>query len=94
MCGIGFVADARGRSSRALIDAGLEALVNLQHRGASGSDGVTGDGAGMMLPVPHALLAGSGSEPARTGVAMIFGDPTHSCRALVTGACGAEGIAI
>ena len=94
MCGIGFVADARGRSSRALIDAGLEALVNLQHRGASGSDGVTGDGAGMMLPVPYGLLAGSGSEPARTGVAMIFGDPTHSCRALVTGACGAEGIAI
>jgi glutamate synthase domain-containing protein 2/glutamate synthase domain-containing protein 1/glutamate synthase domain-containing protein 3 len=55
-CGIGFVCDIGGRQSHELIQKGLQVLVNLTHRGAAGSDPETGDGAGMLLQMPHGLL--------------------------------------
>jgi glutamate synthase (ferredoxin) len=66
-CGIGFVADLRGRASREVLDALLEALRRVKHRGAVAADGKTGDGAGLLLPMPRALLSGGA-----TGLAMVF----------------------
>ena len=53
-CGIGFVADSSGRASREIVDALLEGLHNVRHRGATAADRKTGDGAGVLLPLPEA----------------------------------------
>ncbi|MBG98870.1 MAG: glutamate synthase large subunit [Solibacterales bacterium] len=55
-CGIGFVADIKGRRSHDIVRKGLEVLVNLTHRGACGCDPETGDGAGLLLQVPHSFF--------------------------------------
>ncbi|MEG6507536.1 glutamate synthase large subunit [Methyloligella sp. 2.7D] len=52
-CGVGFVADLNGRRSHETIEQGLQLLVNLTHRGAAGADPRFGDGAGMLLQIPH-----------------------------------------
>jgi glutamate synthase domain-containing protein 1 len=52
-CGVGFVADIKGRKSNAIIRQGLEVLKRLAHRGATGADPKTGDGAGVLLQLPH-----------------------------------------
>jgi len=93
-CGIGFLADARGRASRAVVDGALEALMRVRHRGAVAADALTGDGAGVLLPLPHTLL--DAPEPDRAGVAMCFLDPSDPAtgRSLVEGACGAEGLTL
>src|ERR1041384_1791383 len=51
-CGVGFVADVRGRRSHELVRKGLDALCRLDHRGARGAEPNTGDGAGVMIQVP------------------------------------------
>ncbi len=51
-CGIGFVADIKGRKSHTIISQGLTVLANLTHRGAVGADPLAGDGTGMLLQVP------------------------------------------
>ena len=56
-CGIGFVADIKGRKSHGIVEKGLEVLVNLTHRGACGCDPETGDGAGLILQTPHEFFA-------------------------------------
>ena len=66
-CGIGFVADARGRASREILDALLEALRRVKHRGAVAADGKTGDGAGLLMPIPSTLLPSVGC-----GIGMVF----------------------
>ena len=55
-CGIGFVAHARGERSNAIVRQALELLDNLSHRSAVGCDPCTGDGAGILLQLPHAFL--------------------------------------
>ena len=55
-CGMGFVAHLHGVRSRRVLDDALELLCNLAHRGASGADAETGDGAGILLQIPHAFL--------------------------------------
>ena len=55
-CGIGFVVDIEGRRSRTLLDKALDVLSHLNHRGARGSEPNTGDGAGVLLQIPHAAL--------------------------------------
>ncbi len=52
-CGIGFVANVRGQKSHDIIDKGIEVLINLTHRGACGCDPETGDGAGILIQIPH-----------------------------------------
>ena len=85
-CGIGLVADARGRASRELLDRALAGLAAVAHRGAWAADGVTGDGAGLLLPLHPAL---TGTEGA--GVAMCFlREPW--LRGVVEEACRAEGL--
>ncbi|MEA2763290.1 MAG: glutamate synthase large chain, partial [Gemmatimonadaceae bacterium] len=55
-CGIGFVAHIHGVRSRDVIDKSLEVLKNLSHRSAVAADACTGDGAGILLQVPHSFL--------------------------------------
>src|SRR6266851_1347350 len=78
-CGVGFVANIKGKKAHDIIRRGLQILVNLDHRGAVGADPLMGDGAGCMIQMPDALLRdwaqGSGLElppPGRYAMAMCF----------------------
>jgi glutamate synthase (ferredoxin) len=97
-CGIGFVADSEGRSSRSIVDAALDALCRVKHRGAVAADALTGDGAGLLLPLPRAILAerATGSDPERLGAAMLFMKPEDVARsrAVLSEGCTAEGVDI
>ena len=87
-CGIGFLADASGRASRTIVDGVLEGLARMRHRGAVAADHRTGDGAGVLLPLPRALIPASWC-----GLAMVFlGD--ESARTAIEDACAAEGIGL
>jgi len=52
-CGVGFVVDIKGRASHKILRDALQVLINLDHRGASGAEVNTGDGAGILLQMPH-----------------------------------------
>jgi glutamate synthase domain-containing protein 2/glutamate synthase domain-containing protein 1/glutamate synthase domain-containing protein 3 len=78
-CGIGFVANIRGDRSHEIILKGIQILVNLQHRGASGCDPITGDGAGVLIQIPHAFFERECAKlgftlplPGEYGVGIIF----------------------
>ena len=78
-CGIGFVANIKGRKSHAMVAQGMEILVNLTHRGAVGADPMAGDGAGLLIQVPHEFFkdecAQAGfvlPEPGAYGVGVLF----------------------
>jgi glutamate synthase domain-containing protein 2/glutamate synthase domain-containing protein 1/glutamate synthase domain-containing protein 3 len=58
-CGIALVAKLRGEASHAVVEKGLEALENMEHRGAEGADPGTGDGAGILLQIPDAFIRGA-----------------------------------
>src|SRR6187549_2940022 len=62
-CGLGFVATLDKSGSHAIVSQALEILANLTHRGAAGCDPCTGDGAGVLLQLPHALYASERSLP-------------------------------
>ncbi len=64
-CGVGFVVDMKGRASHAIVEQGLAILKNLQHRGACGCEENTGDGAGILIQIPHGFFA---AECAKLGV--------------------------
>jgi len=85
-CGIGLVADVRGRASREILDRALAGLAAVSHRGAWAADGVTGDGAGVLLPIAPVL---TGTEGA--GLAMCFLRDAW-LRHVVEEACRAEGL--
>ncbi|MFW5749795.1 MAG: glutamate synthase large subunit, partial [Halanaerobium sp.] len=55
-CGMGFVSHIKGRKSHQIVEQALEVLVNLSHRGASGSEENTGDGAGILIQLPDSFL--------------------------------------
>src|ERR1700676_3475139 len=56
-CGVGFIADIKGRPSHQIVKDGLTILLNLEHRGAVGADPRAGDGAGILLQIPHKFFA-------------------------------------
>src|SRR5262245_34678867 len=56
-CGVGFIADLKGGKSHRLIEDALAILMNVEHRGAVGADPIAGDGAGILIQVPHEFLA-------------------------------------
>ena len=56
-CGIGFVADIKGRPSHDILKRGLEVLERMEHRGAESADNKTGDGSGVLLQIPHDFYA-------------------------------------
>ncbi len=87
-CGVGFVADIKGRKTHAIVRQGLQILVNLDHRGAVGADPLMGDGAGAMIQIPDALLRDWARkegvdlpEPGHYAVAMCFLPPDEKARA-------------
>ncbi|MGA1600929.1 MAG: glutamate synthase large subunit [Prochlorothrix sp.] len=55
-CGVGFIVHMKGEKSHAIVQDALTILVNLDHRGAVGADPDSGDGAGILLQIPHAFL--------------------------------------
>lgn len=55
-CGIGFVANLKAEASHDIVDKGVQILLNLVHRGACGCDPLTGDGAGLLIQLPHQFL--------------------------------------
>src|ERR1700753_1206185 len=56
-CGLGFVVHMKGKKSHQMVTDALKILVNLDHRGACGCETNTGDGAGILIQVPHEFLA-------------------------------------
>ena len=66
-CGVGFVADLHNRKSHAILEKGLQILVNLDHRGATGADETLGDGCGVLTQIPHGFFA---EDCARLGFAL------------------------
>ena len=60
--GVGFVAHIKGKKSRSIVDQGLEILDRLSHRAATGCDPETGDGAGILLQIPHRFFKARGLE--------------------------------
>ena len=56
-CGVGFIADIKGRKSHKIVEDALTILVNLEHRGAVGADPRAGDGAGILVQMPHKFFA-------------------------------------
>src|SRR5215472_14622980 len=78
-CGVGFVANIKGLKSHGIIGQGLQLLINLDHRGAVGADPLVGDGAGILIQIPDALLREWAQttgvvlpEPGQYAVAMCF----------------------
>ncbi|MET0406181.1 MAG: hypothetical protein ABW123_27430, partial [Cystobacter sp.] len=76
-CGVGFVAHIRGEKSRGIVEEALELLNRLSHRAAAGKDPETGDGAGILLQIPHRLFErerlGFALPPRRQyAIAMVF----------------------
>ncbi len=61
-CGVGFIANIKGKKSHQIVEDGLTILVNLEHRGAVGADPRAGDGAGIMVQTPHKFLARKAKE--------------------------------
>jgi glutamate synthase domain-containing protein 1 len=55
-CGVGMVVNIHGNKSHELVDSALKVLENMRHRGAEGADNKTGDGAGIMLQIPHEFI--------------------------------------
>lgn len=79
-CGIGAVVNISGGRNHSIIEYGKEILLNLHHRGAAGADEVSGDGAGILLQIPHEFFKaecerlGFSLPPAsKYGVGMVFG---------------------
>ncbi len=78
-CGVGFVASIEGQKSHDIVLKGIQILINLAHRGACGCDPQTGDGAGVLIQIPHSFFerecARSGftlPSPGEYGVGMVF----------------------
>ncbi|HVB97463.1 MAG TPA: glutamate synthase large subunit, partial [Chloroflexota bacterium] len=77
-CGTGFVADVSGKPSHRIVELAIESVVNLTHRGAVSADAKTGDGAGILTPLPRRLLGveavrqGKSVDAERLGVGMLF----------------------
>src|SRR5512139_223377 len=103
-CGIGFVVDAHGRKSHSIVEQAVQVLLNLEHRGACGCEKNTGDGAGILMQMPHGFLAEACGEAGfalpgtgRYGAGLVF-LPTDTaarrrCEELFEKTAAEEGVA-
>ncbi len=74
-CGIGFVANIKGQQTNDIVKRGLEVLTNMTHRGAESSDNKSGDGAGILMQVPHEFCKSCGfnlPEKGKYGTGLVF----------------------
>src|SRR5690348_12781343 len=81
-CGVGFIAQLGAAASRGVIDRALTALARLAHRGGVDADGLSGDGAGLLLPIPQNFFRAAASAigidlPEAFGVGMAFIEPAR-----------------
>jgi len=104
-CGLGLVVNIRGVKSHSIIEDGLKILLNLEHRGAVGADPLAGDGAGILVQIPHEYF---GAEAARLGfelpdlglygVGQLFLPQDKAlraeCEAIVNAVCIEEGLSV
>ena len=104
-CGVGMVADLHGRADHDIVDRGLTVLERLAHRGASGAEVETGDGAGILVQVPHRFLATAAEEAGfslpgagayAVGLAFLPTDPDDALKArtVVEQTAAAEGLSV
>ncbi len=102
-CGIGLVANINGQKSHEIVADGLKVLRNLEHRGAVGADPLAGDGAGILVQIPHAFFRAEAErlgfklpEPGLYGVGQLFmpQDPglRGRCEAVVAKVLSEEGL--
>ena len=74
-CGVGMIVNIHGNKSHELVDNALKVLENMRHRGAEGADNKTGDGAGIMLQIPHEFILLQGipvPEKGKYGTGLVF----------------------
>ena len=98
-CGVGFVANIRGARSHSIVRSALDLLINLEHRGATGSDPNTGDGAGILIQMPdrffRKVLGFTLPAAGRYGAGLVFlphdGNARQSCKAVVSRIVTEEG---
>ncbi|MDE2841918.1 MAG: glutamate synthase large subunit [Chloroflexota bacterium] len=104
-CGVGVVANIKGGQSHEIITESLQVLVNLGHRGACGCDPETGDGAGILMQMPHAFFSKECPalgidlpELGSYGVGMVFLPPAPEakglCEDLINRSIASEGLAL
>ncbi|MEL7542275.1 MAG: glutamate synthase central domain-containing protein, partial [Pseudomonadota bacterium] len=104
-CGVGFIADLKGRKSHDIVQSGIEILENMEHRGAVGADPLAGDGAGMLVQIPHAFFSEVADEvgirlpdAGAYGIAHMFMPQDQAlrshCANIVTRAIAAEGLVL
>ncbi|MCP4642145.1 MAG: glutamate synthase large subunit [bacterium] len=103
-CGVGFVANLGGEPTHKIVEQGIQVLENLVHRGACGCDENTGDGAGILLQMPHRFFATEAEklgfalpDAGSFGVGMIFlptsAEDRAKCKAIIEKSIAAEGLA-
>ncbi|MEP7367012.1 MAG: hypothetical protein ABI972_27450, partial [Acidobacteriota bacterium] len=104
-CGLGFVVNINNESSHEIITKGIEILINLTHRGACGCDPETGDGAGILIQIPHAFFkrecAAIGfalPDAGEYGVGMVFlpvdRKPRYTCEGVLERIAREEGLEV
>ena len=104
-CGIGFVASIRGEKSHDIVSSGIQVLLNLAHRGACGCDAETGDGAGVLIQIPHKFYARECAQlgfelllPGSYGVGMTFlpveKHPRLQCEGILERVVREEGLSL
>ena len=74
-CGVGMIVNIHGNKSHELVDSALKVLENMKHRGAEGADNKTGDGAGIMVQIPHEFILLQGipvPEKGKYGTGLVF----------------------
>ncbi|TYQ30236.1 glutamate synthase large subunit [Pseudanabaena sp. UWO310] len=86
-CGVGFIVHKLGKKSHAIVEQGLTILENLEHRGACGCETNTGDGAGILMQIPHKFLVKVAAaanitlpEVGQYGVGMVYASPDSETR--------------
>ncbi len=104
-CGVGFIVQMHGQKSHSIVEQGLTILINLDHRGACGSESNTGDGAGILLQIPDRFLRKVAAQQqiqlpgqGQYGVGMIYSHPDpairHRSREIFTAITSAEGLKV
>src|SRR5688572_22711697 len=104
-CGVSFVAHMKGIGSHELVRTGLDALTNLEHRGATGAEADTGDGAGILVQIPDRFFRGVLGDQGvdlptaghyAVGIAFLPTDPmkAEKAQSAIEGIIGEEGLAV
>ena len=74
-CGVGLIVNVHGGKSHGIVESALKVLENMRHRGAEGADNKTGDGAGILLQIPHEFILLQGipvPEKGKYGTGLVF----------------------